>query len=305
MKTTAIGIDIGGTAIKYGLVDAGGAVLWEDTAPTPRELPAGLFQAILEGIRTARAAAGPAAAPLCVGIGTPGLVDSRTGFIIGGALQLPGWEALPLAEKVFRETGLPAFVDNDANLMGLGEYTFGQREKASNAVFFTLGTGIGGAIFIDGQLYRGSRNAAGELGCFPFRYDGRLGHWEDFASVKALMARYNAQKPAAVPAVDSAKTIFERADAGDAAARAAIDENIDLVGQGIAGYINVFNPDRIIIGGGISAFQPAYIGQIEQAALRYALKECSAGVSIVPATLGNRAGFIGAAHFALSRLDDR
>ena len=299
MNTTAIAIDIGGTAIKYGLTDTTGAVLWEETIPTPRALPEALVQAVLGCIRTARSAA-HAHPPTCVGIGTPGLVDSEKGVVIGGAGQLPGWEAIPLSDIIARETGLPAFLDNDANLMGLGEYTFGQNTRVTNAIFFTLGTGIGGAIFINGQLYRGSRNAGGELGCFPFHHRGRQGYWEDFASVKALIAAYNAQKSPGAPAVESAKTIFEQAAAGDPAAATVIAENIDLVGQGIAGYINIFNPDRIIIGGGISAAQSGYVDRIREAAFQYALKECCSGVELVAASLGNRAGFIGAGYFALN-----
>lgn len=299
MSPAAIAIDIGGTAIKFGLTNLRGDILWESITPTPNSSGTAIVETLLRCIREVRLASERHGAS-CIGIGTPGIVDVSTGFVVGGALQLPGWENLPLAAIITRETGLPAFVDNDANLMGLGEYVFGKNSRAKNTLFFTLGTGIGGAIFINGELYRGSRNAGGELGYIPFHYDGKDGHWEDFASMKGLVRRYllrTGEKDSGL----SAKSIFEKAAAGEKTAREAIEENIYLVGLGMAGYINIFNPDQIIIGGGVSETQSDYIARIKEEAFRLALPECCKGVEIVAASLGNRAGFIGAGYYALSR----
>lgn len=301
MNQTAIAIDIGGTAIKYGLTDNHGSIIWDDVVPTPHTSREALTDTILQCIRTVRSAV-PGKTPVCVGIGTPGMVDIERGYVLGSAFQLPGWENVPLAELIRKETGLPAYVDNDANLMALGEFRFGKGKKGKNVLFFTLGTGIGGAVFINGDLYRGSNNAGGELGCFPMQYEGTDGWWEDFASMKALVGRY--QLRTGDRDVVAARQIFEKSAAGDEFAREVIDENARLVGRGIAGYINVFNPDTVIIGGGVSDSQPAYLDRVREVALECSLKECSAGVEIVAASLGNKAGFVGAGCFALKMLDN-
>lgn len=298
MSPTAIALDLGGTSIKYGLVNGKGSILWESLCPTPNTSADAIVGELLRCIREIQAL-GKTPAPTAIGIGTPGMVDVETGAVLGSAFQLPGWENLPLAGLLSAQTGLPVFVDNDANLMGLGEYTFGTRKKGKNVLLFTLGTGIGGAIFINGTLYRGSQNAGGELGYIPFNYRGIEGYWEDFASMKALAEQYAGKNPETAP---SAKLVFERAAAGDHLAQELIRENIHLVGRGIAGYINIFNPDTIIIGGGVSDSQLGYIEQVKQEALQYALPDCCKGLDIVAASLGNKAGMIGAGYFALSRL---
>lgn len=296
MSLSAIAIDLGGTSIKYGLVQENGSVFWESLCPTPNTSADAIVHELLRCIREIRAL-GISPAPMAIGIGTPGMVDVETGAVLGSAFQLPGWENLPLAAMLRAETGLPVFVDNDANLMGLGEFTFGTHKKGKNVLFFTLGTGIGGAIFINGTLYRGSKNAGGELGYIPFNYHDREGYWEDFASMKALAEQYAGKNPGMPP---SAKLVFERAAAGDQMAKDLIRENIHLVGRGIAGYINIFNPDTIIIGGGVSDSQTGYIEQVKLEAFKYALPDCSKGLDIVAASLGNKAGMIGAGYFALS-----
>lgn len=299
MNPTAIAIDIGGTAVKYGLTDYRGAIIWDDVVPTPNTSKDALIDTLLECIRKARASANDQT-PICIGIGTPGMVDVERGYVLGSAFQLPGWENLPLTDIITRETGLPAWADNDANLMALGEFTFGKGKKGKNVLFFTLGTGIGGAVFINGELYRGSKGAGGELGCFPMQFEGKDGYWEDFASMKALTERYKQRTGSEEPY--SAKLIFEKSALGDEMATAVISENARLVGRGIAGYINIFNPDTIIIGGGVSDNQPQYLTRVKEVALTFALKECAEGLEMIAAGLGNKAGFVGAGYFALKML---
>lgn len=299
MNRTAIAIDLGGTAIKYGLTDAQGHVLWEDKRPTPLGSREEVIEALLQCISKASGAC-EGVEPCCVGLGTPGLVDYTTGYVFGAATQLPLWDDLPLGDILSRESGIPVFVDNDANLMGLGEFVFGSAKPCRDAIFITVGTGIGGAIFINGQLYRGSRNAGGELGCFPFEYKGEVGNWEDFVSMTALISRY--QQATGHTSVAGARQIFELAARGDAAALSVIDENTALLGRGIGGYINVFNPERVIIGGGVSETTSDYIAKIKTAAFAFALPACCDNLEVVAASLGNKAGFVGAGYFALSML---
>lgn len=302
MNPVAIAIDLGGTAIKYGVTDTGGRVLWEDKRPTPLGSREEVIQALLQCIEAA-ASACQGVEPTCVGLGTPGLVDYTTGYVFGAASQLPLWDDLPLGDILSREAGIPVFVDNDANLMGLGEFAFGSSEPCRDAIFITVGTGIGGAIFINGQLYRGSRNAGGELGCFPFEYKGKVGNWEDFVSMTALIGRY--KETTGNTDVGGARYIFEQAAVGDVAARAVIDENAELLGRGIGGYINVFNPQRVIIGGGVSETAYDYIDKVKASAFAWALPACCKHLELVAASLGNKAGFVGAGYFAFSMLKER
>lgn len=290
IKSAFVGIDVGGTSIKYAAV-SNGTVLWMDTIPTnATDSRDKVIDRIAQCADTVRSNGYEVTA---IGIGTPGLVDVTTGFVKGGAYNLPDWENLPLGELIAKQTGLPVFVDNDANLMGLGE--FSEQEHGNNVIFITLGTGIGGAIIINGQLFRGSKYAGAELGCILLDVDGKEGFWEDFASTTALIESYNLKSGSKI-GIDG-KGLIEKYLEGDEVAQLVIDENTRLLGKGIATYINVFNPDHIIIGGGISE-APSYIDLIRTYAYQYAMEDCKEGVEICAARLGNKAGFLGAARFA-------
>jgi len=293
MDTVFIGIDIGGTSIKYAAV-ANGEILWSDTKPTNASLSRDeLISNIHDCVNKIQSLKYDIKA---VGIGTPGLVDVNTGFVKGGAFNLPDWENLPLGQIMKDKTGLPVFVDNDANLMGLGEYSQ-QSNLGKNVIFITIGTGIGGAIIINGELYRGSNFAGGELGCIPMKIDGIEGFWEDFASTTAMVKSYKDKKGDASGEIDG-KYILEQYSIGEPLAKEIVEQNTQLLGQGIAAYINIFNPDNIIIGGGISEAGDVYIDKIRYNAFKYAMKDCKEGVNISAAKLGNKAGFLGAVRFA-------
>ncbi len=298
---TAVAIDLGGTAIKYGVVTREGEVLLDRILPTPANSRELVIESLVKCVLEARAA-DPAA--VCIGIGTPGLVDTNRGYVKGGAFQLPGWEDLPLAGLMQAQTGLPVFVDNDANLMGLGEFRFGIRGSLRDVIFFTVGTGIGGAIILNGELYRGHFFAGAELGCFPFAWEGKQGYWEDFASAAALVNRYKTQSGVQAETEMGGRLVFKRASLGDPVASAAITNHIKALGQGIGGYINIFNPEMIIIGGGLSESGPDYIEAVKTEALKWALPDCSRGVEIRAAVLGNKAGLLGAGWFALEQMPD-
>ena len=141
------GIDLGGTSIKYAAISANGEVLFENKIPTnatrSRE---DVIKSLADCIRELQHKVQNI---VCVGVGTPGLVDIEEGVVKGGAWNLPDWENIPLAAVLKKEVNLPVFVDNDANLMGLGEYVFGYQQKGKNMIFLTIGTGIGGAIIIN------------------------------------------------------------------------------------------------------------------------------------------------------------
>lgn len=294
----SVGADIGGTTIKFGLVDHRGELLFQSKRPT--EANAGQ-QAVLNNLQSCIQEAldhlPDSAHAVSIGIGSPGLVDVGRGLVKGGAPNLPDWKNLPLGEIIRKEFQLPVFVDNDANLMGFGEFKMSGIQENKSLLFLTIGTGIGGAIIIDGQLVRGAAFAGSELGCIPMSYLGKKGYWEDFCATSALVKRYMEVANEDSDHVDG-ETIVSRYLAGEPAAGIVLNEHFDLLGQGLGGLINIFNPSEIIIGGGISEAGIFYIEGIEEKAREYALEECLEGVSFSAAKLGNSAGVVGAGLFA-------
>lgn len=304
-EAVSIGVDLGGTHIKYAVIRVQGDILWEGSRPTRSGVSKkAVLENVIACVEEAKNQASEAGyTPLCAGVGTPGLVDVEKGLVRGGAFQLPDWNNVPLRDIVSNATGLPVFVDNDANMMGLGECVYGSVGKCRNMIFLTIGTGIGGAIIINEELYRGHNYAGSELGCFMMFFEGKTAYWEDFASTEAMIQRYR-QKAGDVPDKETINGhyIFEKYRANNPVAVDVVDENTHLIGLGVAGYLNIFNPEMVVIGGGISEAGEFYIDKIRKVALKYAMKECSEGVKIRAASLGNKAGFLGAGYFAMKQL---
>ena len=292
----AVSIDLGGTFIKYGLVNLDGEILWQSKVVTPAESRELVLDQLVKCVDEARSIQDPQ----CIGVGTPGLVDFKKGVVINGAPQLDRWNDLALSDKISERTGLPVYVDNDANLMGLGEYRFGNNSKLENLVFLTIGTGIGGAIIMNGDLCRGGFFAGGEFGLIPYDRPGKSGFWEEFGSTKAMVNHYCELKELTKDEDINGKLIFEQAGDGDIDALSAIEEHVDILGFGIAGLLSSLNPEKVIIGGGISESGKSYIKSINERVIKYAAPECYAGVEIEAAVLGNKAGFLGAGYYALS-----
>lgn len=297
----SIGIDIGGSRIKYGVVSDKGKILWEHEIPTNSHKGRNfLINTIVECISEAKSMVEDGNIN-CVGIGTPGLIDIDHGFVKGGAFQLPEWHNLPLASIISEKTNLPIYVDNDANLVGLSEYVFGLNGQGDNLIFLTIGTGIGGAIIINGELYRGSKYAGAELGCFPIKYGDELGYWEVYASTLAMINDYRDNSTNNVDDKIDGKFIVSEYLQGYDLAVKVMNRHTDLVGMGVGGLINIFNPENVVIGGGISEAGDFYIDKIRDSAKKHAMQDCFEGVSISAATLGNKAGFLGAGYFAIKQ----
>ena len=174
MKKYAIGIDLGGTSVKYALIDNEGVFHFQGKLPSKADVSA---EAVIGQLVTACKEAMASALQLGVavegiGIGTPGIVDETNRIVLGGAENIKGWENLNLADRIEAETGLPVQMGNDANLMGLGETMYGAGQGAQNVVFLTVGTGIGGAVVIGGKLFNGFANRGTELGHVPLIANG-------------------------------------------------------------------------------------------------------------------------------------
>ncbi|MFM6192904.1 MAG: ROK family protein [Planktothrix sp.] len=295
MNVEVIGIDLGGTAIKLGRFGSDGTCYQCLSFPTPQPAtPDQVIDAITDAVRQLRKNVNNIVA---MGLGTPGPVDG-TGKIAKVAINLAGWHDVPLGWVLEEKTGLPVILANDANCAGLGEAWLGAGRRFQNLILLTLGTGVGGAIILNGELFVGHQGAAGELGLISINFEGPIcnsgnrGSLEQYTSVQAIR-RDTGLEPA---------ELAEKALAGDQKAISYWQDYGKLLGVGLANLIYVLTPEAIILGGGISAgsdlFLPAMKAELEQRVL-FSSRE---GLEILIAELGNQAGMIGAAKLAFQKL---
>lgn len=301
MMKHAIGIDLGGTFIKSALVNKEGNTIIEHTVPSHGNVSKGavilqLSKAIEKVIHFVKKHDKEV---IGVGIGTPGIIDHTERIVLGGAENIKGWENLPLAEILEKEFKFPVILANDANMMGLGETIYGAAKGFRDVVFITVGTGIGGAVIIDGKLFNGFDNRGTELGHVPLIANGKpcecgsVGCLESYASTSALVNDFS--KRYAGNEIVNGRLIVKLYKEGDAIATECLEQHCDYLGHGIAGFINIFSPQKVVIGGGLSEAGNFYIEKVREKAMRYAMHECAVNTNIVAARLGNKAGYIGAA----------
>jgi glucokinase len=285
---SAIGIDVGGTQIRAARVsDAGDVLDWtaEPTATAPDRVIAQMRD-------LATRFDGPGVA--AIGIGVPGRVDARRGRILsGGYVDLSG---VSLAEALGASADRPVFVDNDGNLALFGEHATGSARNADTVVMFTIGTGIGGAVMSHGTLFRG-KNAAGQLGHLAMSPGGELclcgrrGCIETLSSGTALRRHISA---AGLPAGSSVDHLLARAAEGDAAAKRVLAAWAKPMRAAIDTVVAAFDPDLVVLGGGLGAAMHKALADFPAEAPWY---QCN----VVPASLGDRAGAIGAGLSALAQ----
>ncbi|MBW4581565.1 MAG: ROK family protein [Tildeniella nuda ZEHNDER 1965/U140] len=285
-----LGIDLGGSAIKLGRFNQDGSCLQALTVPTPQPAaPDAVLIAMVEAI----AQIDPDQQAGAIGVGTPGPTDA-TGRIARVAINLEGWHDIPLADWLEAKTDRPTVLANDANCAGLGEAWLGAGRWYRNLILLTLGTGVGGAIILEGKLFTGHHGSAGELGLITLNPDGppcksgNRGSLEQYASVQAIRRRTGLE-PDALSAL---------AATGDAEALAFWQAYGRDLGAGLASLMYVLTPEAIVIGGGVSAsadlFFPAMQAEIEQRVL----PSSRPGLQLLRAELGNQAGIVGAAKLA-------
>lgn len=311
-----IGVDVGGTNIVAGAMPFDGtAELAMRSLPTRSEegaesVLARIAEMVEDVIRQTAAETGARREDfLGVGIGSPGPLDRARGVVI--FTPNLGWRNLPLRDEISRRVGLPATLDNDANCATLGEWWCGAAKGHRNVVGLTIGTGIGGGLIMDGRLYHGSSDAAGEIGHATIDANGRLckcgnyGCLEAYASGTAI-----ARRAAEALAVDgnsqilrlvngdmsriTAQTVYEAAKQEDPLALEIVRDTARFLGIGISNLLNVFNPDMVVIAGGVTQagdalFEPLRV-EVRRRAFRPAVDACE----IVPGALPLSAGVVGA-----------
>lgn len=311
----ALGIDIGGTSVKFGLCDTEGKVLDTHAVPTLSETgsPETIVSQIVKGAKELMAKH-PSAAVVGAGVGVPGCALPDTG-VITFLPNIPCFQDFPLGKDLTEKLGMSVTIDNDANNAARGEYLFGSARGIKNFVFITLGTGVGGGIFIGGDLYAGEINYSGEVGHMTLQPGGRpcgcgnFGCWEAYSSATAmiletknLLSRGYASSLSKVAAADiNPKTIDEHAKKGDALAVRMMDEAAQYTGLALANLMNALNPGACIIGGGISASGDFLLQKIRNAARVYALPKIWESCEIRLASLGNNAGLQGSAALAFMK----
>lgn len=309
-----VGLDLGGTKVLGGLVSAEGEILAEDRVSTP-ETGDALIEALasLTGTLSARAEEGEEIA--AVGVGAAGMIGVN-GSVTYGPNVVAFRQGFPLRARLAERLGLPVAVDNDANAAAWGEVVHGAALGHADALVITLGTGIGGGIIAGGRPYRGAHGYAAEIGHFQVVADGPMcacgvpGHWEAMASGTALgrlakEAVDRGEAPAVLeqaggdPAAVTGEHVGRAALAGDEQALVILTEFADWVAVGLGGLTNILDPDVIVVGGGLVDLGETLLGRVRDSFWRQVeAPDLRAPVDVVAASLGERAGAIGAAALA-------
>jgi glucokinase len=291
VSTKAIGVDIGATRTKMVVLADSGEVLDSRELASNFRSPKAVVAAVAAAIAD-WAGDGEGARAAAIGLAVPGLVERSTGTVLR-APNLLALEGFGIGPALVAATGLPVSLDNDANAAGLAEAVLGAAAGCEAAVCLTVGTGVGGAIIHGGRLWRGPGGLAGELGRLILDPEGRV-HFEEQVGAAAVVAAY--ARRAGAPAGDiDAERVGERAAAGDRAAREALAECGRHLGVGLAILMNLLNPQRIVIGGGVASAGEWLLEPAREEAARRAWREAWAQCEVVPGRLGARAGAIGAA----------
>jgi glucokinase len=288
--TNVIGVDLGGTAIKLGRFLPDGTCIESISLVTPNPpIPELVVKAIASAINQLNGDSNS----IAIGFGVPGPTDTAR-RIAKKSINLEGWDDVPVADWLEAQTQLPTILENDANCAGIGEMWLGVGKKFRDIILLTLGTGVGGAIFLDGQLYTGRCGAAGELGLITLDLNGvpcrsgNRGSVEQHLSIGAIR-HHTGLEPA---------ELGKLASLGDTKALEFWSNYGKTLGAGLAGLIYVLTPEAIIIGGGVSASSEFFLPAAQREIQQRVLETSRPNLQLLPARLGNAAGMLGAAKLA-------
>jgi glucokinase len=316
-----IGIDIGGTNLVVGTLAEDGSVMYAlESEPTHAE--SGADDVISRLLRLTRQvmdrtlAGYPGATFLGVGVGAPGPLDTKSGVV----LLTPnlGWVNMPLRDRIASGLGLPTALDNDANCAVLGEWWRGAARGTRHAIGITIGTGIGGGLIVDGRLLHGASDCAGEIGHATIDTDGRrckcgnYGCLEAYASgpaiarraVEAIEAGYESRLAGYVGgdlAAITAQTVYDAAHDGDELALEVVGDTARFLGAGISNLLNIFNPEVVVVCGGVTQAGDRLFVPLRREVARRAFKPAVAVCRILPGELVGTAGVYGAAKVFLDQ----
>lgn len=319
MEKLLVGVDLGGTTIKLAFINHNGEIIhkWEIPTDTSNK-GANIIKDIANSIELKLLELNQNKDNLIgIGMGAPGPVDGKTG-IIYEAVNL-GWENYPLQESLSAATGLPVIVDNDANMAALGEMWQGAGAGSNNLICVTLGTGVGGGIIANGSIVQGVSGAAGEIGHLTAVVEngyacncGKTGCLETVTSatgiVRVAMENMKEHRSSMLASIleregaITAKDVVTAAEAGDSYAVAVLDKVSFYLGLTLANLANALNPEKIVIGGGVSKAGDILLHNVEKYFKQYTFSRVRKSTSLTIATLGNDAGVIGAAWLVHTQL---
>lgn len=308
-----IGIDVGGTNVKIALVDKSGKIIYSNSVPTYAKMGYeytvnNIKQAIKDLMKETNTTAKDIDG---IGFDFPGQVDYKTG-VVKLAPNIPGWVNVPIAQMIEEEFHIPTRIDNDVRCAALGEMKFGAGQGCENFVCITVGTGIGSGLVVNGQLVRGASNAAGEIGHIKLQMKdglicgcGDTGCLEAYASGPSIVAMAQdyikggkstkfREMAAAEGGEITPYMVAKAAEAGDPVAKRIFAIVGEYIGIGLTSVINLLNPEKVIIGGGVAEAGDLLLDPIRKTIKERAMVVAGSAVKIVPAQLGNSAGVIGA-----------
>ncbi len=306
----AAGIDFGGTSAKIGLVDRTGRIV-DRAAVTmdPRESFEGIVAPVELSLR-GLLGRHPEERLSTIGIGTPGFIDKTEGLLIGGCENIPSLQGRSVQRQLAGAFSVPAFAENDATSAAAGELAFGAGRRFSHFVLITLGTAIGGGLVLGGQVYRGSRGFAAEIGhlCVSpgglWCSCGSRGCFEQYASGTAIARVYAEKIRKRTGGMDAVtpKEVVDRARSGDPAAVDTLEEAASWIAQAFGSLLNILDLEACIVGGGVSEAGDVLIDPIRRRLPDFCWRQIHAGVEVLAAELHNDAGILGAAAQAWERL---
>ena len=298
-KQYTIGVDVGGTNIKFGLIDPAGKIALRSHLSTKRYIRNKnlLIRAIVAEIRDLIKNAGVAAREVRgIGFGLPGLIDPSRG-VVNFLPNIPGWKNVPLARMIKDQLKVPVMIENDVNLITLGEWKFGAGKGIRNLVCMTLGTGVGGGLIINDQLYQGETFVAGEIGHMPLNEDGPACNCGGWGCFERYVGNQQLEQRAAHIFHNNRirlEDVFLLAKQGNKRAIQFWHEVGVHIGNALVGIVNVLNPKMIIIGGGVSHNLVFMQKSIQRVIQERAMSVQAKTVKIVKARLGDDAGILGA-----------
>jgi glucokinase len=308
MSKRYVGVDLGGTNLKLGLVSAEGELLLRHSAATEADRgPDHVLARIADAVRALCDAAPIGIADVsAVGLGAPGPVDWKAGVVVF-APNLSGWRDVPARDRLHQNLDRPVVLENDANAAAYGEFRCGAGRDVRNLVLLTLGTGIGGGIVLDGCLFRGTTDTGAELGHMVIRHGGRKcgcgnrGCLEAYASATAVVARMGERIKAgessalALTRDFTCRDVFEAAQKGDALAKRIVEETADYLAAGITSILHILNPERVVLTGGMMGAGDEFLNEVRRRVRQSAFERASSTCEICWSTLGGEAGILGAA----------
>lgn len=306
-----LGIDIGGTAVKFGLVDADGTMISRvleypvkfDNYETP------IIETVVKSARLFMEANNKDFTEIAgIGVSATGGINTKLGIVEGSAGHIKNWEGTNIKSRLESEFGVKTEVLNDANAAALGEMWKGAARGKENVVVMTIGTGVGGGIIVDSKILLGRKGFAGEIGHIPVNVGGEdcscgnKGCIEHYGSTSALVRNVKEAvilgeiKGIEADGVDG-RWIFKEVAAGNEVVIKYVDEWINYISAALVGLVHTFNPEMIILGGGVSRQKELFVNKVREKVLTSVMPNFAIGLSVEAAELGNDAGIIGAVRF--------